>query len=177
MTSSLTDLAPGSWVLDPAGSAVRFRHSAMWGLATVKGEFARIEGHGELPAGGGPAHGRIAIDAASLDTRNARRDTHLRSADFFDVQAHPQLVFDAQSVTASGADTAAIKGTLTVRGTTKPLSFTAHATEATADAVTLAAEVKVDRADFGLTWNKAGVIKGPATISISARFTRRLHPS
>ncbi|WP_051967296.1 YceI family protein [Kitasatospora mediocidica] len=169
---ALTALAPGQWVLDPAESTVLFRHSAMWGLVAVRGEFGVISGHGELSADGS-AHGRLVIDAASLDTGNAKRDTHLRSADFFDVQAHPQLVFDARSVTATTADSATVDGTLTVRGTTKAMSFTAHAAEAGADVVTLTAELKVDRADFGLIWNKVGMIKGPATITVDARFTRQ----
>jgi polyisoprenoid-binding protein YceI len=86
---SPASIRPGRWTLDPARSAIRFTHKTIWGLVTVKGTFADLSGEGEvLPDRS--AHGSLRIGAASLDTRNAKRDKHLRSADFFDVERHPE---------------------------------------------------------------------------------------
>ncbi|MFD3452257.1 YceI family protein [Streptomyces sp. NPDC058691] len=163
-------LRTGTWALDPAGSSVRLRHKAMWGTATVKGAFAGISGTGEL-APDGTAQGTLTIEAASLDTGNSQRDTHLKSAEFFDVAAHPAIVYTASRVTADADGALAVDGELTVRGTTRPLALTGRADTASPDAVVLTAEAAIDRADFGLTWNRLGTIKGLATISVTARFT------
>jgi polyisoprenoid-binding protein YceI len=165
----LTGITPGPWVLDPSGSEVRFQHKSVWGMVNVKGHFTDISGSGEV-APDGTASGRVVIAAASLDSGHTQRDKHLRSADFFDVIAFPELVVDARSVTASAPDTATVDGTLTVKDVTRPLTFTAHATEVTANAVTLTAEVTVDRADYQMNWNKAGMLKGLATINLTVRF-------
>lgn len=69
----------GEWVLDPRESTIRLSSTAMGGLATVKGAFRDVSGHGTVSPDG-RASGTIAISAASIDTRNSRRDTHLRSA-------------------------------------------------------------------------------------------------
>jgi polyisoprenoid-binding protein YceI len=160
-----------TWQLDPTASSVTFEHKAMWGLATVRGTFSGLSGSGEIHPDGS-ASGRLVIDAASLDTRHGKRDKHLRSADFFNSDAHPQIVADISAVTRQGGATAAVTGTLTVAGVTRPVTFTAAIAEETGDAVTLKAETHIDRADFGMSWNQLGTIKGNATISVVARFTR-----
>ncbi|MFI6334280.1 YceI family protein [Streptomyces sp. NPDC050535] len=169
---SLSAVSPGRWVLDPAGTAVRFANKTMWGLVNVKGVFAEVSGEGEVLAGGG-AHGSITIDAASLNTKNTKRDVHLRGADFFDVEKHPTLVFTATDVTPTGDGTAQVTGELTVRGVNRALSFTATASEASADAVTLTAELPVERSEFGMTWNQANMLKPLTSVTITARFTRQ----
>jgi polyisoprenoid-binding protein YceI len=171
-TTTPTGLRTGTWALDPAGSAVRLAHRTMWGMATVKGAFAKVAGEGELAADG-TGHGTLTVDAASLDTGNSQRDTHLRSADLFDAEAHPAIVFTARRVTAGADGVLSVVGELTVRGTTRPLALTGRAETSSADAVVLTAEVTVDRADYGLTWNRLGMIKGAATISIAARFVHQ----
>ncbi|PBC60041.1 hypothetical protein BKI49_32095 [Streptomyces sp. Tue6028] len=169
---ALPDVSAGHWTLDPAGTTVGFQHRTFWGLLNVKGVFAEVGGDGEVLAGGG-AHGSVTIGAASLDTRNAKRDEHLRSADFFDVETHPSLVFTATEVTPSGDATVHVTGDLTVLGVTRALSFTAKASEISADAVTLTAELPVERGDFGMSWNQAGMLKPLTRVTIAARFTRR----
>ncbi|MGO4756748.1 YceI family protein, partial [Streptomyces sp. 2MCAF27] len=114
----------------------------------------------------------LTIDAASVDTGHAKRDAHLRSADFFDTDRHATLVFTAHSATPDPRGAVEIAGELTVRGTTRPLAFTATAPGATTDGVTLTAELSVDPADFGLTWNKLGMMKGQTAITVEAHFTR-----
>lgn len=164
--------AAGQWTLDPAKSAVRFSNKTFWGIATVSGVFTGISGSGEvLPDGG--AHGTLTVEAASLDTKNAKRDTHLRSADFFSADEHPTFAFTATSVTPdAGGDTATVTGELTIRGASGPLTFPARVSAASADAVTLDTELTVARADFGMTWNQLGMLKDLATVTVTAHFTR-----
>jgi polyisoprenoid-binding protein YceI len=160
-----------TWQLDPAASSVTFEHKAMWGLATVRGTFSAISGSGEVHQDG-TASGRLVIDAASLDTKHGKRDKHLRSADFFNTDAHAQIVAEIGPVTRQGDASAAVAGTLTVAGVTRPITLTAAITEDTSEAVTLKAESEIDRADFGMAWNQLGTIKGKASVSVIARFTR-----
>lgn len=165
-----TAAGASTWVLDPARSSVSLRHKTMWGLVTVRGTFSEVSGVGEILPDGS-AQGRLEIGAASLETKNAKRDKHLKSADFFSADAHPRIVAQLRHATRAG-DTVAIDGDLTVAGKTHPLSFTATVAEATPDAVTLRAEVQVDRASYGMTWNQLGMVKGPATVSVVASFAR-----
>src|ERR1039457_2910828 len=157
---------PSTWSLDAAHSSVALRHKTMWG----RGTFADLSGTGEILPDGS-AHGRLEIGAASLSTNNAKRDKHLQSADFFNAQAHPRIVAELRRATRAGG-IVTVSGDLTVAGVTRPLDFTATVTEATLDAITLRAETEVDRANFGLTWNQMGMLKGPATVSVVTRFTR-----
>ena len=161
---------PGTWSLDAAHSSAAFRHKTVWGLVTVRGTFSDLAGRAEILPDG-PARGRLDIGAASLNTKNAKRDKHLKSADFFNAQAHPRIVVDVRRATRSGR-TVNVSGELTAAGITRPLDFTATVAEATADAVTLRAEIEVDRASFDMTWNQMGMLKGLATVSVVARFTR-----
>jgi polyisoprenoid-binding protein YceI len=162
---------PSAWALDPARSSVSLRSKTMWGLATVRGGFAELAGSAEILPGGA-ARGRLEIGAASLNTKNAKRDRHLASADFFNAAEHPSIVADLARATRTG-DQVAVNGTLTVAGQTRPLSFTATLADVSPAAFTVRAEgVVVDRADFGLTWNQMGMLTGPSTIDVTARFTR-----
>ena len=162
---------PSTWTLDPSRSSAALRSKSMWGLVTVRGAFSELAGNAEILPGGA-ARGRLEIGAASLNTKNARRDRHLASADFFNAAEHPSIVADLASATRTG-DRVAIQGTLTVAGETRPLSFNATLAEVTPSAFTLRAEgVVVDRAEFGLTWNQMGMVAGPATVDVVARFTR-----
>jgi polyisoprenoid-binding protein YceI len=166
-----TTVDSGAFLLDPAGSTVAVQHKTMWGLVNVKGAFTSVSGKGELRPDG-TATGVINLDAASLDTKNAKRDTHLRSADFFSVEEHPAIVFEVRSATRRGSDTVAVEGRLTVRGVTRPQSLTAPLVKADADAVTLTTEFTVDRVNFGIDWNQMGMMRGVATVSATLRFQR-----
>ena len=73
----------------------------MWGLVTVRGAFGELAGSAEILAGGA-ARGRLEIGAASLNTKNAKRDKHLASADFFNAADHPSIVADLTSATRTG---------------------------------------------------------------------------
>ena len=170
-TSALT--GPSRWTLDPARSSVTLRHKTMWGLVTVGGAFGDLAGQAEVGADG-TARGQLEIGAASLDTGNAKRDKHLRSADFFNADEHPHIVAVLQRADLAGGagDQVTVTGQLTAAGVTRPLTFTATLAEVTESAVTVRAEAEIDRAQFGMTWNQLGMLRGPATISVVARFTR-----
>ena len=181
----------GKWVLDPGASSVQLKNRSLAGLVQVSGVFREVSGYGTVAADG-TVSGTLTIAAASVDTKNSRRDKHLRSADLFDAVTYPDITFTADGIRASGpgvADT----GALTVRGRTGPLSFdaaatvttaataaTAAVTAATAAVITaggreiwLDAEVIVDWASFGITWNPLGLVSMNSTIVIHAVFTRR----
>ena len=161
----------GKFVLDPTKSSVSVHHKTMWGLMTVHGTFNRVSGEGELHEDGN-AGGVITLDTVSLDTKNKKRDEHLRSADFFHAAAHPKIIVDiTQAATSDGSNVQA-SGTVTVAGQTKPLTLTAKVSEATGQAVTLTADAQIDRADFGMTWNQLGMVKGPAQVHVAARFVK-----
>lgn len=161
----------GDWTLDPARSEVRLRSKSMWGLVAVKGVFGRVSGSGTVsPAG--EASGTITVAAGSVDTKNKKRDEHLRSADFFDADNHPAITFGVDGITLSG-DGARVTGTLTVRDRTRPLSFDARVSAFDGAEVWLDAEVAVNRGDFGLTWNQLGMASMDNTITIHAVFSRQ----
>lgn len=111
-TSSGSSPAPaGRWRLDPERSSVEFHVRHFYGLVTVKGHFDRYEG--TLDQGARPAI-QLTIEAASLDTGNARRDKHLRSPEFFDAERQPQVSFVSDSAVLDG-EKLKLRGSLPVR--------------------------------------------------------------
>ncbi|MEU4033759.1 YceI family protein [Streptomyces collinus] len=161
----------GIWRLDPAASAVSLRHKTFWGLVTVKGAFAAVTGQGEVRPDGSAA-GIVTLDVASLDTGNAKRDEHLRSADLLGAADHPEITFAVRSAERLDGDDVRVTGQLTVRGVSRPLSLTARLTSATAEALALETEFTVDRDQFGVTWNQLGMMRGLTTVTAALRFTR-----
>jgi len=112
VTSLLADgTAAGNWVLDSAGSHAEFGVRHFWGAITVRGTFERMTGEATIGPDG-TVTGRISFDAASLDTKNKQRDKHLRSADFFDVESHPQAVLTVTSARPAGPAELQCQGTL-----------------------------------------------------------------
>ncbi|MFF5497057.1 YceI family protein [Streptomyces aquilus] len=161
----------GTWRLDAAASTVGIKHKTMWNLVTVKGTFGAVSGQGEVRSDGS-AVGTLTLDVASLDTKNAKRDAHLKGADFFDADHHPEITFAVRSAELRDGEQVHVIGQLTVRGISRPQSFTARLVGADADALTLDAEFSVDREQFGLGWNQMGMIRGLTTVSATLRFTR-----
>jgi polyisoprenoid-binding protein YceI len=161
----------GHWMLDAQGSRVEFGVRHFWNAITVRGWFEQLEGEGAVGPDGSVT-GQVVIGAASLNTRNRRRDKHLRSADFFDADKHPRVVLTVRqaALTADGRLTA--EGTLEAAGVTEPITFTADVVDASADAVTLRAELTVDRTRFGMTWRPLGIAAIQATGTVTARFLR-----
>jgi polyisoprenoid-binding protein YceI len=161
----------GDWVLDPRRSSVRLASRSMGGLVRVNGVFREVSGIGTVAADG-EVSGTVTVAAASIDTRNARRDAHLRSADFFDSGSVQDIVFTADGIRPAGQG-AAVTGALTVRGRTRPMSFEAAVSAESDEEIRLDAEVVVNRVDFGLTWNLLGTVAVNNTLIIRAVFTRR----
>ena len=161
----------GTWTLDPARSSVELRSKSMWGLAPVKGSFREVAGTGTVSPDG-QVSGTVTVAAASVDTKHTRRDTHLRSADFFDSANHPDIKFTADGIRPSGQGVA-VTGALTVRDRTRPLSFDAAASFQGDGEIWLDAEIHVNRADFGLTWNQMGMASLNNTLTIHAVFVQR----
>ena len=161
----------GDWTLDGARSTIGLRSRSIWGLVPVKGAFGQVTGHGTVsPAG--KVSGTITVAAASIETKNATRDKHLRSGDFFATDTFPHITFSVDRLQPSSAGVS-VAGQLTVRGRTRPVTFPATVSVAGSDEVWLDAEVHINRADFGLTWNQMGMASMKNTITIHAVFARR----
>ena len=159
----------GSWTLDTARSEVRLKSRSMWGLAPVNGVFREVTGNGTVSAAG-DVTGTITVAARSVDTKNKKRDEHLRSADFFDAANHPDITFTVDGI-RPGNGGVRITGSLAVRGRTRPVSFDAMISSADGE-TWLDGEVQVNRADFGLIWNQMGMASMRNTITVHAVFTR-----
>jgi polyisoprenoid-binding protein YceI len=161
----------GEWVLDPSRSTVSLRNRSAGGLVRVNGVFRQVTGNGTVsPAG--EVSGTITVAAASIDTGNTRRDKHLRSADFFDSDNYPDITFTAEGIRPSGQGVT-VTGTLRVRDRARSLTFDGTAAVPGDGEVWLDAEVPVNRADFGLTWNLMGLVSMNNTLTIHAVFARR----
>ena len=166
----MSESTVGAWVVDPAGSNATFESKTFWGLVTVRGTFGGVTGSGTV-ADDGTFSGELVIDATKLDTKNKKRDVHLRSADFFASDKYPDIVFTVTGVAPSGGGVT-VTGQLTVRDQTRPVSFDAAVAAAGAGEVVLDAEVPFDRTDFGLTWNQLGMSSVHSIIAIHAVFSR-----
>jgi len=160
----------GSWALDAARSEVGLKSRSLWGLVPVKGVFRQVTGNGTVSAAG-DVTGTITVAARSVDTKNNKRDEHLRSADFFDVASHPDITFTVDGIRPDNGGVR-VAGSLTVRGRTRPVSFGAQVSSAGGE-VRLDGQVQVNRADFGLTWNQMGTASMHNTITVHAVFTRQ----
>jgi polyisoprenoid-binding protein YceI len=163
--------ATGHWVLDPARSRVQFHVKHFWGAITVHGAFAQITGEGIVGADG-TVTGRLSMDAASLDTKNSRRDRHLRSADFFDADRHRHAVVTVTSAKPAGRTSLACEGTLEAAGHVAPIQFNAELHDVSDPGVTLLAEIVVDRTLFDMTWSPLGIASKMAQATVEAHFVR-----
>lgn len=159
--------APATWTVDPTHVSVEFAVKHLM-IATVKGRFGSVQAtlHG---APGDPlsTSAEAVIDVASLDTGNADRDAHLRSADFFDAERYPTLRYVSRSVRPLDADEFEVEGDLTIRGITQPVTLRTRFEGLITDPwgnerVGLSAEGKIKRGDFGLKWNQALEMGGVA---------------
>jgi polyisoprenoid-binding protein YceI len=145
----------GTWQLDPKSTTIEFHTKAMWGMAKVHGTFSAVSGSGVAGDQGATA-GELVVDATSIDTRNKRRDKHLRSADFFDVSKYPTFSFSASELTPSDDGTLKIKGALRIKDQSQTIEFVATPSYASPDRVTLNGEATIDRSRWGMTWKMGG---------------------
>jgi polyisoprenoid-binding protein YceI len=172
-TTTLPSTLTGSYTIDPTHSRVGFvaRHAM---VTKVRGSFNEFAGTGYFDADN-PAASRIelTIQAASIDTRNATRDAHLRSNDFFDMENHPEIRFVSTAVEQVNADDYRVTGDLTIRGVTKPVTVDLEYTGTAVDPygnqrVGVEGKTTVDRRDWGINWNAAldagGVLLGEKVV-------------
>lgn len=175
--------APTTWAVDPSHTHVEFAIRHMM-IATVKGRFGGIAGS-VLIDEQQPAKSRVdvTIDVATIDTREAQRDAHLRSADFFDAERFPQLTFRSTRVERLGADRYKVAGDLTIRSQMRPVVLDVTAEGRGKDPwggerAGFSATVKIKRSDFGLMWNQTletgGVLVGDeVTITVDAELVNQ----
>jgi polyisoprenoid-binding protein YceI len=158
MTTVATVAAPVTWSIDPSHTSIEFSVKHMM-ITTVKGRFTGITGSiVEHPQGHSFSAVEAVIDAATVDTRDERRDAHLRSQDFFHVEEHPTLTFKSTRVEQLSDNHLRVTGDLTIRGTTRQVVLdtvingrgnTPFGTQVWG----FTAETSINRKDFGLTWN------------------------
>jgi polyisoprenoid-binding protein YceI len=156
---ALTELT-GTYTLDPAHTRIGFvaRHAM---VTKVRGAFNEFEGTAVLD-GANPANSRVevTINAASIDTRNAQRDEHLRSNDFLAMQEYPKITFSSTGVRQVDDATFEVTGDLTIKGVTNsitiPFSYEGAAKDPFGNQrVGFEGSVAINRKDYGVTWNAA----------------------
>ena len=159
----------GVWNLDPARSTFAFRNKTMWGLMTVKGHFAEVRGEAQVTYTGAVS-GRLDITAASLNTRNRKRDEHLRSADFFDVEKFSEITVIVTAANPSDGDTVNLLADINIKGISHPLPL--HATVAVLDdgAVRVLAPTIIDREQLGVSGNLLGMVGATTHLWADAVF-------
>jgi polyisoprenoid-binding protein YceI len=166
----MSDLT-GAWTLDPRRTTIRFLTKAMWVLR-VDGTLRATEGGGTVDSDG-QVIGRLVVDANSIDTKNKRRDEHLRGADFFDVKKYPSMVFEVTGADLADSGQSTLKGTLSLHGVSRPIEFQAALQTEDDGTLTLKAHTEIDRSEWGLTWTKMGAGLHNM-VTINATFQR--HP-
>jgi len=166
----ITDRLPaGSWRVDPSSSEVLFRSRTLFGIVPVNGEFTQFSGELEVDQDGG-TRGALIVQAESVATGIRRRDAHLRSADFFDAQNHPQVSFALQAVNPSGEDHLDITGELQLLHVTMPLRFTIYAI-AHGDHLHIEGRALIDHVAAGLGWARRGMVSGTARVDLALTLT------
>ena len=147
------------WRIDPAHTTVTFKVRHL-GVTWVRGEFQKVSGkvryYRKNP---GATKADIVIDAASINTRNARRDNHLRTDDFLLVEKHPYLTFKSKSVKNAGSDSLDLIGNLTIRGVTKEVvlkvaDISKELKMGGGAKMGASATTRINRKDFGVKYNR-----------------------
>ncbi|WP_374033700.1 YceI family protein [Bdellovibrio bacteriovorus] len=172
------------WNIDPMHSSANFTIKHMM-IAKVHGGFEKLSGSLSLDSADVTKSSiEAVIDASSINTREAQRDTHLKSADFFDVEKYPTLNFKSTKVEKDGDDLK-VTGNLTIHGVTKEVVLAVEGPTAEMKdpygniKIGISATTKIKRKDFGLTWNAAleagGVLVGDdVSISLDVQFAKQV---
>jgi polyisoprenoid-binding protein YceI len=175
--------ATTTWNIDPVHSTAEFKVKHMM-ISNVKGQFTKVQGVLSLDeADVTNSTIEASIEAASINTREEQRDGHLKSADFFHVEKFPTLLFKSTRVTNSGAGELDVTGDLTIRGVTRHVVFKVEGPTAAGKDPWgnirrgFSATTKINRKDFGLTWNAAletgGILVGDeVTITLDLQFVK-----
>jgi polyisoprenoid-binding protein YceI len=162
-------LAQTTWNIDPAHSAAQFQVKHLM-ISNVRGEFGKMSG---IVLFDGKDYSSVkadvVINVASINTREPKRDEHLRSADFFDAAAHPKITFKSKRVENVSGNKFNLIGDLTIRGVVKEVTLSVEATPIVKgmsgeSRIGAQATTRLNRQDFGVKWNRAldtgGVVVG-----------------
>jgi polyisoprenoid-binding protein YceI len=172
-----------TWNIDTVHTVAEFKVKHMM-ISNVKGHFTDVKGVLTLnEASLNNSYVEATIDAASINTREAQRDEHLKSADFFDVAQFPTLSFKSTRISRTGDGELAVTGDLTIHGVTRTVVFSVEGPTAPGKdpwgntRMGLSAATKINRKDYGLTWNAAletgGILVGDeVTITLDVEFVK-----
>jgi polyisoprenoid-binding protein YceI len=182
-TSTTTPSTVTTWNIDPAHSAAEFKVRHMM-ISHVKGSIRGLKGVLTLNEAD-PARSIVtaSADINTLNTGEPERDGHLKGADFFEAEKHPGMTFESTAVKRTGEGEYEVKGNLTIRGVTKPVTFAVEGLGTPSKdpwgnlRVGVSATAKINRKDFGLTWNSAletgGVLVGEdVSLTIDVEFIK-----
>jgi len=166
----------GTWAIDPVHSEVSFtvRHMA---VSKVRGRFDKFEGTFVTAEDPLASTVSVTVDASSINTNQEQRDAHIRSADFFEVEKHPTLTFTSTGIKDNGGEFE-LTGDLTIRGTTKPVTFSLEVSGFGPDSsggtrAGFSATTVINRHDFGVSFNSP--IPGvPGGVAVSEKVTLHL---
>jgi polyisoprenoid-binding protein YceI len=176
-------MATTTWNLDPAHSHAEFKVKHMM-ISNVKGSFSGLAGTlVEDPINPTGSSLDASISVSSLSTGDVSRDGHLKSADFFDAEKFPQMTFKSTKVEKKGEEDYAVTGDLTIHGVSKPVTFAVEGPSQPGKdpygniRIGLSATTKINRKDFGLSWNAAletgGILIGEdVQISLEIQFIK-----
>jgi polyisoprenoid-binding protein YceI len=179
----MTDTALTTWKIDPAHSSAEFKVKHMM-ISHVKGSFAGITGTlTEHATDASLSSVDASIDLTTINTGDAQRDGHLKSPDFFDAEKYPTMTFKSTTVVKKGDGEYAVTGDLSIHGITKPVTFAVEGPSAPGKdpwgntKIGLSATTKINRKDFGLSWNSAletgGVLVGEdVAITLEVQFIK-----
>ena len=180
---AIPEVKTTTWNIDPVHSNALFKVKHMM-ISNVRGEFTAIKGSLLFdPENVGNSRVEADIDAASISTKDPQRDAHLKSHDFFDVEKFPTLSFRSSKVSKSSNGELAVAGELTIHGVTHEVVFIVEGLSAPAKEpwgnvrVGLSATTRINRKDFGLTWNAAletgGILVGDeVAITLDVQFIK-----
>ena len=182
-TLTVPQIAVSTWAIDPVHSVAEFKVKHMM-ISNVKGQFTGVSGkltYDETDTTRSSIE--ATIDASTINTGDAQRDAHLKSADFFDVEKFPALSFKSARITQRGEDELNVEGELTIHGVTRKVVFAVEGpTEPGKDPwgntrIGVSATTKINRKDYGLTWNAAletgGILVGDeVTITLDIQFVK-----
>jgi polyisoprenoid-binding protein YceI len=161
----------GDWRVAPA-SSIDFSHKSMWGLLTPRGTFTGITGEVRV-TDDGYVTGQLTVDAGSIATKYDRLTTHLLAADFFDVANHPTVDFITHDVGPDGPDRATVNGQLTILGATQYISFPVRTRLERPNEVAVTGSTKINRNDYGMSFDKLRASRGLTTVTFSLHLTRQ----
>lgn len=182
-TLAIPQTSTTTWTIDPIHSSAEFKVKHMM-ISNVKGHFPKITGKLTLDVTNlSNSYVEASIEAASIQTRDQQRDAHLKSADFLDVEKFPALLFKSTGIRQLRDGELSVEGDLTIRGTTRRVTFEVEGPTPPAKdpwgntRVAVSATTRINRKDFGLTWNAAletgGILVGEeVTITLDVQFVK-----